>query len=229
MRTAALVTICMSSALTLPALPAQAQDYGSGSHAYYLHQPSNFQQGCWGPCACALTPELPMRGGFTLSLAGIGSVTDFYTISAAHFVVPPSSNLAQQITLDGSGTFSAGQVPFATHQNMSLNLTMTTGQQPPLPPQQFNTTTETGNRSVPPPVIAIQIANSTTGCPGVRTRLIASWYRSDYDASGVVSVADILEFLNGWFGGSPYADFDGSGALAVPDIIAFINAWFAGV
>lgn len=49
---------------------------------------------------------------------------------------------------------------------------------------------------------------------------------ADWDCNGSVEVADIFEFLNGWFAGT--GDFDGDGATTVADIFAFLNAWFLG-
>lgn len=51
---------------------------------------------------------------------------------------------------------------------------------------------------------------------------------ADYDADGLVAIADIFAFLNAWFAGSPDTDFDGINGLQVADIFAFLNAWFAG-
>ncbi|HVU63726.1 MAG TPA: choice-of-anchor tandem repeat NxxGxxAF-containing protein, partial [Phycisphaerales bacterium] len=51
--------------------------------------------------------------------------------------------------------------------------------------------------------------------------------RADYNGSDGVTVADIFDFLNGWFAGDEQADFNGGG-LSVSDIFDFLNAWFAG-
>jgi hypothetical protein len=51
---------------------------------------------------------------------------------------------------------------------------------------------------------------------------------ADFDANGIVGVADIFAFLAAWFSGSPAADIDGVGGVAVPDIFAFLHTWFAG-
>ena len=50
---------------------------------------------------------------------------------------------------------------------------------------------------------------------------------ADYDNDGIIAVADIFAFLNGWFAGDAAADFNGGG-LAVSDIFDFLNAWFTG-
>jgi hypothetical protein len=54
---------------------------------------------------------------------------------------------------------------------------------------------------------------------------------SDYNKVNGVGVADIFDFLNDWFAGSPYANFGGNGtpaSLNVQNIFDFLNAWFAG-
>jgi hypothetical protein len=60
-----------------------------------------------------------------------------------------------------------------------------------------------------------------TSNPATLTRCLA-----DYDCSGAVAVADIFEFLSGWFAGDPGADVDGNG-ISVQDIFDFLAAWFA--
>lgn len=61
-------------------------------------------------------------------------------------------------------------------------------------------------------------------------------WHADWNRSGDLSIADIFDFLNGWFAGcleeSPTcpssADINHSGALEVQDIFDFLNAWFGG-
>jgi hypothetical protein len=60
------------------------------------------------------------------------------------------------------------------------------------------------------------------------TEVTLSFCPADFDCSGVLAVADIFEFLNGWFAGVPAADFDHADGLQVADIFAFLNAWFEG-
>ena len=84
-------------------------------------------------------------------------------------------------------------------------------------------------RTIAPPVIYMQVANSATGCPGVRVLILASRYRADFDGSGTITVGDIFSFLDAWFAGSGYADFNDSGGLEVQDIFDYLGAWFAGI
>jgi hypothetical protein len=53
----------------------------------------------------------------------------------------------------------------------------------------------------------------------------------DYNKTGGITVGDIFDFLNDWFGGSKFAILGGdgnSGTLSVQNIFDFLNAWFAG-
>lgn len=207
---------------------AMAQDYVQSPRTYYLHPPSSYQDGCWGPCACVLSAREDMLGSFTLDLITVGDATDFYSITNASWRVPEFARQPFNTAISGSGTFAAGQSPWNTNQHVSLALTLT-----PTPPQwsgvqQFETTGTSFQRTTPPPVIDVEVANSTTGCPGIRLRIVASWFKSDFDASGTITTADIFAFLNAWLAASPTADFDNSGTLSSQDIFDFLNAWLAG-
>ncbi len=48
----------------------------------------------------------------------------------------------------------------------------------------------------------------------------------DTDASGDVSVVDLLVFLDRWFPGSPEADFNGDSTVSVVDLLDFLDCWF---
>lgn len=193
-------------------------DYGFGPTTYYLHRGSSYQQGCWGPCACVLSNREPMVGTFILELVNIGDVTDFYALRDVSWTVPRLAGQNAGITLTGSGTFAAGQHPYATHQSMMLNLTVTPPPFGETNPQQF--LSEFGDRTVPPPVIDIELANSTTGCPGVRLRIVASAFRSDWNADARSSVQDLFDFLADYFSGR--GDHTGDGTTSVEDIFAFL-------
>jgi hypothetical protein len=214
-------------ATLLAPLSAFAQDYVQVPTTYHLQPGSTFQTGCWGPCACALSDVEPMRGTFTLSLGGIGSVTDFYIITDVQFAVPTFGGAGGGggTTLTGSGHFLAGQLGAADHQSMDLDLSIT----PPVPPganvQAFNSAF--GSRTTPPPAISIELANSETGCPGTRVRIVASPFRSDWNASGAATVQDVFDFLADYF--LNRADYNRSGATSVQDLFAFLGDWFVGV
>jgi hypothetical protein len=54
---------------------------------------------------------------------------------------------------------------------------------------------------------------------------------ADFNKSGAISVQDIFDYLNAWFGGNLYAITGGDGAggsLAVQNIFDFLSAWFTG-
>jgi len=204
---------------------AAGQDYGTGPSTYYLHRGSSYQHGCWGDCDCLLTAREPMYGTFTLTLGGIGSVTDFYTVTGVEWSVPQLGGQPFGGSIAGAGRFSAGQEGVADHQFMSLELTVTP---PPFGGANIQTFESVfGSRTVPPPVISIEIANSTTGCAGVRTQIVASKLRSDWNASGASSVQDLFDFLADYF--QSRGDYTGDGETTVGDLFSFLRDWFAGV
>jgi hypothetical protein len=51
---------------------------------------------------------------------------------------------------------------------------------------------------------------------------------ADFNQSGSVTVADIMDFINAWLAGSPWTDVNGFGGADVADIFEFLTAWFAG-
>jgi hypothetical protein len=54
---------------------------------------------------------------------------------------------------------------------------------------------------------------------------------ADFNKVGGITVQDIFDYLNAWFGGSQFAITGGdgvSGSLAVQNIFEFLNAWFIG-
>jgi hypothetical protein len=51
---------------------------------------------------------------------------------------------------------------------------------------------------------------------------------ADFNCDQTAAVADIFEFLNAWFAGSPTADINGVQGINVQDIFDFLSAWFAG-
>jgi hypothetical protein len=162
-------------------------------------------------------------GSFVLTLTNIGDVTDQYSFTNVNWTVPRVGGQLFGGTLTGSGRFAAGQHPYAQHQHLMLDLFVTP---PPfeLPnPQLF--ASEFGDRTVPPPVIDIEVANSTTGCPGVRLRIVASSLRSDWNADARVSVQDLFDLLGDYFSG--HADYTGDGTTSVEDIFAFLMDFFA--
>lgn len=206
--------------------PAAAQQYvpGNSPVTYHLHGGSTYQSGCWGACACALSDPEPLRGTFELRLVNIGDVTDFYQINRVDWRVRDLFGQPFNRVISGAGTFLAGQSPFADHQYVDLDLSIS----PPTPTWASSIPfSGGGTRSVEPPVIDIAFADNTTGCPGVRMRLVATWYESDWDASGQLGPQDLFDFLTDFFLGR--ADYTMNGATSVQDLFEFLGDWFSGV
>jgi hypothetical protein len=51
---------------------------------------------------------------------------------------------------------------------------------------------------------------------------------ADWNADGVVTPVDILDFLSQWFEGLPAGSPNLAGGGTISDIFSFLNAWFAG-
>ncbi len=51
---------------------------------------------------------------------------------------------------------------------------------------------------------------------------------ADFDENGTLSLADIFDFLDGWFSSDIATDFNYTGALEVQDIFDMLTAWFSG-
>jgi hypothetical protein len=67
--------------------------------------------------------------------------------------------------------------------------------------------------------------STTCNAPGVNTTPCC---KADFNASGVVTVQDIFDFLSAWFAGDPRSNFNGANGITVQDIFDFLAAWFAG-
>ena len=51
---------------------------------------------------------------------------------------------------------------------------------------------------------------------------------ADFNGVGGLTVQDIFDFLNAWFGANPRADYNGQAGITVQDIFDFLGGWFAG-
>jgi hypothetical protein len=204
-------------------LEAGVQDYPDAT--YYLHPGSTYQEGCFGLCACFLSEREPMHGTFALRLENIGNVTDFYSISNVRWRVPRIAGQPIDVRLTGAGQLLAGQESIgARHQHMTLDLSVQTQGGEPVG-STFRS--EFGERTVPPPVIAIEVLNSTTGCPGIRLQVRASRYATDWNADGTSTLQDLFDYLAAYFAGR--GDYGGDGTSDIEDLFAFLGDWFGGV
>lgn len=213
-------------ALLAVAVPGSAQQYIDNNlpTTFYLHRGSSYQTGCWGDCACPLNAAEPMHGSFVLHLVSVGNATDFYRIDQIDWRIPTFASQPFNRVIIGSGPFSAGQAPFASHQFASLDLIISPATPLWTGEVQFS---GGGTRTVDPPIMDISIANTDVGCPGIRMRLLASWYKSDWNASGQVSTQDLFDFLDDYF--LNRADYTGTGATSVQDLFDFLGDFFAGI
>jgi hypothetical protein len=65
-------------------------------------------------------------------------------------------------------------------------------------------------------------------CVILFSRVAVATCAADFDQSGVLTVADIVAFMNAWLAGDIRADFDRSQRVDIQDVFAFLNGWFSG-
>lgn len=98
--------------------PLLAQPADAASQIYRLKDGSTFQEGCFGPCACPLTQEMPVIGTFRLTFDHADPLFDYYTVTDVNWTVwwfdPP-----KRIT--GSGSYRIGG-EVAVVQQLELDL-----------------------------------------------------------------------------------------------------------
>ncbi len=136
--------------LTLSAGLAAAQTNAGHNAvvAYELMAGSTWQQGCFPPCQCPITAELPLTGTFLLAPAGADMWTRYFAVTEVRWAVQ-SSGAAIPIT--GSGKYSIGGDFALTHQ-LSLDLKVGTA-----PVQHFDSGMIVGGAEFPEIHITISV------------------------------------------------------------------------
>src|SRR5262245_59737217 len=96
---------CLALALTLAAsiLPAGAQTGVSPTFPipYLMAPQSQYQEGCFGPCECAVLIVDGVQGGFTLSFSGFEAPFIVYDVQNIKWFVPGLNK-----TFTGSGRYT---------------------------------------------------------------------------------------------------------------------------
>jgi hypothetical protein len=84
-------------------------------------------------------------------------------------------------------------------------------------------------RSLPTSVATRYRCVISNACNTVTSQpALVSLCRADYNCSGAITVQDIFDFLDDWFGSDLFADFNASGTLTVQDVFDYLDAWFIG-
>jgi hypothetical protein len=99
-------------------LPAMAQVSSDAPVLYELTGASTFQRGCFDPCNCPITEQMPLVGTFKLSRVGFDGLFQVYSISDVSWDVN-SSYLPLHVS--GSGTYRVGG-EFALMHRLELDL-----------------------------------------------------------------------------------------------------------
>jgi hypothetical protein len=85
---------------------------------YRLDKGSNYEQGCFGPCACPVLVSTPAAGTFVLTPAGFDGLFNNFKVTDINWIV--SINGADTF-VTGSGTYKVGG-EFAVQQELVLDL-----------------------------------------------------------------------------------------------------------
>jgi hypothetical protein len=90
----------------LLAVAARAQSSAPDSVLYVLASPpSQFEWGCFGPCACPILIQSPLAGGFTLRRSDSDPLFTYYDVFDVRWKLADG---AQSVGITGSGTYRRG-------------------------------------------------------------------------------------------------------------------------
>lgn len=80
------------------------------------------------------------------------------------------------------------------------------------------------------PMTLVGASTAFTGLNGLEIRRVSGELvcPPDIDGSGILSMADVFEYLNAFFAGEDVADFDNSGSIEITDVFAYLQAFFRG-
>jgi hypothetical protein len=99
---------------------AQAQESGQ---PYALQKDSEFEYGCFGPCACPILVQSGMDGGFLLTPRGPDGLFFDYDVLDVRWVIPSQGD---SLPVTGYGTYRVGG-EFANQEQLILNLSIGNG------------------------------------------------------------------------------------------------------
>lgn len=111
----------LAAALSVAWLPAARPCLGQGEpdRVYGLSTPpSEFEWGCFGPCACPILIQSPLRGSFILRFSHSDPLFTYFDVLDVHWKVPGSSGL---VTISGSGSYRRGGEA-ALEEQLTLDL-----------------------------------------------------------------------------------------------------------
>ena len=96
----------IACAVTLAGSPAAAQGPDPGPVLYGLGAPpSEFEWGCFGPCACPVLVQSPIVGSFVLTRSHVDPLFTYYDVSDVRWKINSSTG---PVAITGSGTYKLG-------------------------------------------------------------------------------------------------------------------------
>jgi len=119
-------TLVLGAVAALAALlphPSAAAPSDDPTTLYQLIDNSNFETGCFGPCACPVLTTSPIRGTFLLHRVSVDPLFTTYTVSDVRWNLP---DLPTPVQIQGSGTYKVGG-EFAVEEEMVLDLAFDSG------------------------------------------------------------------------------------------------------
>jgi hypothetical protein len=116
-----LIMIALAAIFAAPAAmlaaPAQAQVVDSTGYAL-ASPPSEFEWGCFGPCACPVLLRGPLSGTFILKLSHTDPLYVYYDVLDVRWKVADATS---SITITGNGTYRRGG-EVAAQEQLTLDL-----------------------------------------------------------------------------------------------------------
>jgi hypothetical protein len=111
-------------ACALAASPAAGQGNGPAPMVYALvNPPSQFEWGCFGPCACPVFVQSPIVGKFVLSFSHADPLFTYYDVSDVRWTIHSATG---PVTITGAGSYRRGGEVALTEQ-LSLELSFDQG------------------------------------------------------------------------------------------------------
>lgn len=141
-----LTALILASLSILPLANASAQS--TQPRLYVLKTGSDFETGCFGPCACPIVLRSPMQGTFRLSETSFDPLFTHYDVTDVRWALPNSSS---NTPIVGSGTYRVGG-EFAIQHQMILDLSVNGG-----PAQHFDSGLVPGTGNFPDITIRVSL------------------------------------------------------------------------
>jgi hypothetical protein len=124
--------LTLAAALAVACLPAARPGRAQGAPdlVYGLSSPpSEFEWGCFGPCACPILIQSPLQGSFILRFSHSDPLFTYFNVLDVHWKVPGPSG---PVTISGSGSYRRGG-EVALEEQLTLDLSFGGA-----PPQRFD-------------------------------------------------------------------------------------------